>query len=90
MSQSGCMAEHEYERYLVVQRAKQKIKSFVYWKDLLMDVRERASSDANTNCLDALESLEFLGDKRKKLAKVKSSKLEGKTLEAIQKQSFFV
>jgi len=90
MSQSGCMAEHEYERYLVVQRAKQKIKSFVYWKDLLRDVRERASSDANTNCLDALESLEFLGDKRQKLAKVKSSKLEGKTLEAIQKQSFFV
>ena len=90
VSQCGCIAQHEYERYLVLQRAKQKMKSFVYWKDLLRDVREYATSDANANCVGALQSLDFLGDKRQELAKVESSNLEGKVLEEIQKQSFFV
>ncbi len=83
------IAEQEYERYLVLQRAKRKVRSVVFYKDLLRDVRERAASDANTNCLDTLQSLEFLGDKRHDLATVKSSKLESKTLKEIQKQSFF-
>lgn len=92
-SKDGAMtesiAEQEYERYLVLQRAKRKVRSVVFCKDLLRDVRERAASDANTNCLDTLQSLEFLGDKRQDLATVKSSKLESKTLKEIQKQSFF-
>ncbi len=90
ISECGCIAEHEYERYLVLHRAKQKMKSFIYWKDLLRDVREHARSDANANCIDALQYLEFLGDKRQELAKVESSNLEDKTLEEIQSQSFFV
>ena len=90
MSQCLCMAEQEYDRYLVIQRAKRKIISFIYWKDLLRDVRERATSDANMNCLDALQSLEFLGERRQELAKEKSSNLESRTLEEIQNLSFYV
>jgi len=90
ISHSSCIAEQEYDRYLVLQRAKRKMTSFIYWKDLLRDVRERATSDANMNCHDVLQSLQFLGHKRQQLAKEKSSKLERKTLEEIQNQSFYV
>mmetsp|Transcript_23261 Transcript_23261/g.56125 ORF Transcript_23261/g.56125 Transcript_23261/m.56125 type:complete len:496 (-) Transcript_23261:36-1523(-) len=85
---SPSLAQEEYKRYLILQRARRKLRGLIYWRNILSDVRQCASSYADNNCLDTLEEFTFLSKKIKKRISLKAGDIEGRTLEEIRKVDF--
>jgi len=82
------LAEEQYERYLILERARRKIRGFIYWRNLLLDVRQRAMSSIDDNCLSTVDEYSFLfHGKKKQLSK--ANDIEDETLKEIGKVSFF-
>jgi len=86
---SPSLAQEEYERYLILQRARRKMRGFIYWRNLLQDVRNRATASVDDNCLGMVEEFKFLGDKKKRqLSMYGGADIEGETLKEIHKMDF--
>ncbi|KAL7540179.1 hypothetical protein ACHAXR_009930 [Thalassiosira sp. AJA248-18] len=86
---SPSIAEEEYERYLILQRARRKIRGFIYWRNLLLDVRQRASSSVDDNCRGTVEEFQFLCNRRKRQLSAKTCDIEDETIKEIRKLDFF-
>eukprot|EP00970_Alexandrium_tamarense_P003874 scaffold640_cov180-Alexandrium_tamarense.AAC.8 len=85
---NSSLLEQEYERYLVLQRAKKKVRGYIYWRNLLEDARNKAEADIDDSCRASLQSLQFLG--QKKLRRLSSGdNVEDDTISAIDKLEFF-
>ncbi|KAL7486263.1 hypothetical protein ACHAW6_011860, partial [Cyclotella cf. meneghiniana] len=54
---SVSIAVQEYERFLVLQRAKQKCRGFLYWRAMLNDFREKAASEPKEKLIADLSNL---------------------------------
>ena len=86
---SQSLAEEEYERYLILQRARKKMRGFVYWRNLLLDVRKRAASSIDDNCINTVDEFQHLFNEKKKKQLAKANDVEDMTLKEICKVDFF-
>jgi len=89
---SAELAEQEYERYLILQRARKKVRGFVFWKNLLEDTR-KSNKTSNLNVGESLRNsikeFSFLGSAKLRRLSVDTNEIENVTLQALKKQNFF-
>lgn len=85
------LAEQEYERYLVLQRAKKKMRGFLFWKHMLDDAREKGEGSEDANV--ALEEFSFLGQKKIKrlldMDSIEGDEMERAMMNELKRSSFF-
>mmetsp|Transcript_31777 Transcript_31777/g.54200 ORF Transcript_31777/g.54200 Transcript_31777/m.54200 type:complete len:1194 (-) Transcript_31777:624-4205(-) len=86
---SPSLAEEEYKRYLILQRARRKMRGFIYWRNLLLDVRQRATASVNANCRGTIEEFQFLCNVRKNRLSAETDDIEDETIKEIHKLDFF-
>ncbi|KAL7469673.1 hypothetical protein ACHAXS_009925 [Conticribra weissflogii] len=86
------LAEQEYERYLILQRARKKVRGFVFWKNLLEDTRrnnDNSNRNVGVSLRDSIKEFSFLGSAKLRRLSVDTSEIENVTLQALKRQNYF-
>lgn len=57
---SSSLAVEQYKRYLILQRARRKIRGFIYWRSMLLDLRTQGASCVAADASNNASELELL------------------------------